>query len=92
MADQNDDGGMTALVMRCAFAVLAGKSTVTISTAKKPPANFPRGELLSVGTNGSHNYAVCPIKALAWVHALTSKARNAGAPTPAQQTKTGSTP
>lgn len=71
MADMQDDGGLTALVMRCAFAVIAGHGTVTISTTGKRPAGFPRGELLSVGSNGARNYAVCPVKALAWVHSRT---------------------
>lgn len=71
-----DDGGLTALVMQCAFAVIAGQPAVTISTTGKRPAGFPRGELLSVGTNGAHNYAVCPIKAMAWIHARTLKASN----------------
>jgi hypothetical protein len=65
---ENDDGGMTALVMSCAFAILAGQKTVTISTKTKPPKGFPRCELLSVGSNGSRNYSVCPIKALTWIH------------------------
>jgi hypothetical protein len=71
-----DDGGLTALVMQCAFAVIAGQKTVTISATKKSPAGFPRGELLSVGTDGSHNYAVDPIKTMAWIHARTIKANN----------------
>lgn len=71
-----DDGGLIDLVMQCAKAVLAGRRTITISTTGKRPAGFPRGELLSVGTNGKHNYAVCPIKAMAWVHARTSKTPN----------------
>jgi hypothetical protein len=73
-AQPKDDGGLTALVMQCAFAVLAGQPTVTISSTGKRPAGFPRGELLSVGTNGAHNYAVHPVKMLAWLHARTSKA------------------
>lgn len=72
--EKSQDGGrMTALVMRCAFAVMAGQKTVTVSTIGKRPAGFPRGELLSVGTNGAHNYAVCPIKVMAWIHARTFK-------------------
>ncbi len=70
----NSDGGLTALVMRCALAVLAGQPTVTISATGKRPAGFPRGELLSVGTNGAHNYACCPVKVLAWIHGRTSRA------------------
>lgn len=69
----NSDGGLTALVMRCAFAVLAGEPTVTISATGGCPRGFPRGELLSVGTNGAHNYACNPVKVLAWLHAKTSK-------------------
>lgn len=65
---ENSDGGLTALVMQCAFAVLSGKRTITISASGKRPAGFPRGELLSIGTNGKHNYAVCPVKAMAWCH------------------------
>ena len=72
-----DDGGMVALVTRCALAVIAGQKTVTITTTGKRPVGFPRGELLSVGTNGAHNYAVCPIKAIAWIHSRTSKTPNA---------------
>ena len=64
----DQDGGLNALVFRCAAAILDGHKTVTISATGKPPAGFPRGELLSVGTNGSKNYALCPIKVLAWVH------------------------
>ena len=74
--NQKDDGGMTALVMQCAFAVLAGQPTITISTTGKRSFGFPCGELLSVGTNGAHNYAVHPVKVLAWVHGRTCKTPN----------------
>jgi len=75
MNAESDDGGMAALVIRCAYAVLAGHASITVSAiGGKKPAGFPRGELLSVGTNGAHNYAVHPIKVLAWAHARTSKA------------------
>ncbi len=73
MAEPASDGGLTGLVMRCAFAVLAGEPTVTISATGKRPRDFPRGELLSVGTDGSHNYACHPVKVLAWLHGKTSK-------------------
>lgn len=74
MAESNSDGGLTGMVMQCAFAVLAGQPTITISaTGGKRPAGFPKGELLSVGTDGSRNYACNPVKVLAWVHARTSK-------------------
>jgi hypothetical protein len=74
MSESEEAGGLTALVTRCAYAVLAGQQTVTISATGKRPAGFPRGELLSVGTDGTHNYAAHPVKVLAWVHARTSKA------------------
>jgi hypothetical protein len=67
-----EDGGLSALVMRCALAVLAGEPTVTISTTGERLPGFPRGELLSIGSNGSHNYAVHPVKVLAWIHEKTS--------------------
>ena len=76
--ERADDGGLTALVMQCAFAVLAGQPTVTISATGKRPADFPRGELLSVGSDGSHNYACHPVQVLAWLHARTSKPHNVG--------------
>lgn len=56
-----------ALVAECAAVVLAGGRTVTISVTGKIPRGFPRGELLSVGTNGARNYAIDPIKLLAWI-------------------------
>ena len=57
------------LVMSCAYAIIAGSPTVTISATGKHPAGFPRGELLSVGANGARNYAMNPVKVLAWLHA-----------------------
>jgi len=67
---------LAKVVFDCARAVLEGRDTVTISVAgpKRLPG-FPRGELLSVGSNGSHNYAVCPLKVLAWVHSGTKGGR-----------------
>ena len=73
MDESNDDGGATALVMHCAYAVLSGQTKVAISTRGKRPAGWPRGELLSVGTDGSRNYAVQPVRLLAWLHARTSR-------------------
>jgi len=63
------DKVLADIVMSCAYAIIAGQPTVTISAHGKHPAGFPRGELLSVGTNGERNYAVNPVKVLAWVHA-----------------------
>ena len=67
------DGGLTELAMRCTLVILAGYSTVTIAATGKRPQGFPRGELLSVGTNGSRNYSVDPVKVLAWIHERTVK-------------------
>lgn len=65
------------LVMTCAYGVMSGASTVTTAVRGARPQGFPRGELLSVGTDGSKNYAVCPVKVLAWIHAKTkAKASN----------------
>lgn len=66
------DGGLVPMVLQCAGAVLAGSRSVTLSVTGRKPLGFPRGELLSVGTNGSRNMAFDPIKVLAWVHARTS--------------------
>lgn len=72
---KQDDGGLTDLVMRCAFSILAGQSTVTITATGTRPEGFPRGELLSVGSTGGRNFAVCPVKVLAWVHRARQKPR-----------------
>ena len=66
---------LTDLAITCALACVTGQQTATISTRGKRPLGFPRGELLSVGTNGAHNYAVCPVKVLAWIHTRTKGRR-----------------
>lgn len=67
---------LAGLAFDCARTVLEGGDTITVSMAgpKRIPG-FPRGELLSVGTDGSHNYAVCPVKVLAWIHSGTKGGR-----------------
>ena len=69
MSNDATDGARTELVMACAHAILAGLQTVTFTVTGKRPHGFPRGELLSVGSEGQHNYAVCPVKVLGWIHA-----------------------
>jgi uncharacterized protein YqfB (UPF0267 family) len=64
---------LAGLAFDCARTILEGQATITVSIRKKQIPGFPRGELLSVGTNGSHNYAVCPIKVLAWIHSGTKR-------------------
>ena len=71
---QDDDAKKLAdLAMTCAFACVSGQSSVTITALGKRPAGFPRGELLSVGTNGAHNYACHPVAVLKWLHTSSSK-------------------
>lgn len=62
------------LLSLCASAVLADQPTVTITVDGKRPPGLPRGELLSVGANGARNYAVDPIKLLAWLRKNTTRA------------------
>ncbi len=70
MADEAKQ--LADIAMTCALACIAGQPTVTITARGKRPPGFPRGELLSVGSDGSHNYACHPVKVLAWLHARTS--------------------
>jgi len=73
-AQQSKEDMLAGIAMNCAYAVIAGQPTVTISVVNgKRPAGFPRGELLSVGANGAQNYAVDPIKLMAWVYSRTKK-------------------
>ena len=74
--DDKEAKQLADLAMTCAHACVAGWPTVHIATRGKRPAGFPRGELLSVGTNGAHNYACHPVKVLAWLHARMSKTPN----------------
>lgn len=67
-----DRARLTDIAMTCAMACVSGQATVTIATRGKRPPGFPRGELLSVGTNGEHNYACHPVKVLAWLHSHMS--------------------
>ena len=60
------------IAMSCALACMNGAPTVTITARGKRPAGFPRCELLSIGSDGSHNYACHPVKVLAWIHGLAS--------------------
>jgi hypothetical protein len=64
---------LAELVVTCARACMMGQPTVTISATGKRPQGFPQGELLSVGTNGTRNYACHPVKVLAWIHSRASK-------------------
>ena len=49
--------------------------TLTLPIGQQWPPGFPRGELLSVGTNGSANRSYDPLKVLAWVQRATLSAK-----------------
>ena len=67
---------LVTLAIECTRAILEGQDTVTVSKdGPKRVPGFPRGELLSVGANGAHNYAVCPLKVLAWIYSGTKGGR-----------------
>ncbi len=67
---------LVTLAIECNRAILEGLDTITVSKdGPKRVTGFPRGELLSVGANGAHNYAVCPLKVLAWIHSGTKGGR-----------------
>lgn len=74
--DDKEAKQLADLAMTCALACATGQPTVTIAARGKRPAGFPRGELLSIGTNGLANYACHPVKVLAWLHNRTSKQPN----------------
>ena len=67
---------LVTLAIECTRAILEGLDTITVSKdGPKRVPGFPRGELLSIGTNGAHNYAVCPLKVLAWIYSGTKGGR-----------------
>ena len=74
--DDKEAKQMADLAMTCAFACLTGADTVTLTVRGLKPQGFPRGELLSVGSDGAKNYAVDPIKALTWLRSRTRKTPN----------------
>ena len=76
MRDQSD--AMMKLAWACVWACMAGKKTITITLKAKRSREFPRGELLSVEEDGSHNYAMDPVKVLAWIRDQNVKAREGG--------------
>lgn len=76
MSDQSD--AMLALATACVWACMTGNKTITIALKAKRNREFPRGELLSVGSDGSHNYAMDPVKVLAWIRDRNAKAREGG--------------
>ena len=64
------------LASQCCAAILTGQDiTLSLPKGARWPHRFPRGELLSVGTNGSRNVRHDPIKVLAWVQSATLSAQ-----------------
>lgn len=55
------------LAVMCIEACALGLNRVTIAVTGVRPKGFPRGELLSVGTNGQKNYSVDPVKVIGWM-------------------------
>ena len=76
MRDQSD--AMMKLAWACVWACMTGNKTITITLKAKRSREFPRGELLSVGEDGSHNYAMDPVRILAWIRDKNAKAREGG--------------
>lgn len=86
MADNTPEDTLVSIAMMCMMAVIEGRPTVSISATGKKLTGFPRGELLSVGTNGARNIAVDPVKVMAWIHKGTM-ARETRRLTPTTTTK-----
>ena len=76
MSDQSD--AMMKLAWACVWACMTGNKTITITLKAKRSREFPRGELLSVGEDGSHNYAMNPVRVLGWIRDQNAKAREDG--------------
>lgn len=85
MTDNTPEDMLVSIAMMCMMAVIEGRPTVTISATGKKLTGFPRGELLSVGTNGTRNIAVDPVKVLAWIHKGTMAREASRLTTPTQQ-------
>jgi hypothetical protein len=60
------------LVFDSAKALMAGQNiSLSLPKGARWPHNFPRGELLSVGTDGTRNVSFDPLSVLAWVQQTT---------------------
>lgn len=75
----NASDALLALANACVWACMTGNKTITITLKAKRSREFPRGELLSVGSDGSHNYAMDPVKVLGWIRDQIAKAREGAA-------------
>ena len=60
------------LCLACPQALMAGHHlTLGLPKGCSWPPRFPRGALLSVGTNGARNVSIDPLRVLAWVQQST---------------------
>ena len=60
------------LCLVCTQALMAGQNiTLSLQKGYSWPPRFPRGKLLSVGTNGARNVSIDPLRVLAWVQQST---------------------
>ena len=60
------------LCLACTQALMAGQNiTLSLQKGYSWPPRFPRGKLLSVGTNGARNVSIDPLRVLAWVQQST---------------------
>lgn len=60
------------LCAACTQALMAGQNiTLSLPKGERWPHRFPRGELLSVGTNGARNVSFDPLRVLGWVQQAT---------------------
>lgn len=75
MSESTASDAMLTLAQACVWACMTGNKTITVTLKAKRAKGFPRGELLSVGTDGSHNYAMDPVRLLAWIRDQNVKAR-----------------
>lgn len=56
----------------CVQALMAGQRiTLSLPAGYRWPPGFPRGELLSVGSDGMSNVSHDPLRVLAWVKKAT---------------------
>lgn len=67
---------LPTLCHACTQALIAGQRvTLSLPLGKTWPRGWPRGELLSVGTDGHRNVSYDPLRVLAWVQRATQAAQ-----------------
>lgn len=74
---QENTMNVEELASQCCAAILTGQSiTLSLPKGSRWPHKFPRGELLSIGTNGSRNVRHDPVKVLGWMQQATLAAQS----------------